>query len=323
MRRTIESFILTLALFLAILSRADASVGEETLRLRSYVKVEEAGAVRLSQLVDVPAGYKFPKSFDPSVLDAVTLGSGPALGEQRIYSSKIIAQAIRSNNELTKLKFVIPNQVKVENRGYELAEDLVKNELLDSWKASCTDCQIEMKRLQLPILPADLKNKPWRIEISNQVPKGNFSQRLFVSAENGQESTFWISGQIAIRKLAPVLNRALQFGQRIEKGDYRWEWRDVTFATDGFPDEKSIEGQKMQLTANSGDILFYRMMAREKAVQRGEVVRVQVGEGQWQVSLEAVTEQDGYVGDTVNLRNRQTNRMISGVVVSRGEVVIK
>ncbi|MEK6555749.1 MAG: flagellar basal body P-ring formation chaperone FlgA, partial [Bdellovibrionota bacterium] len=256
-------------------------------------------------------------------LDKISLGSAPALGEQRIYSSSVIAQALRSTTELASLKFVIPNEVKVDNRGYELNEEVVKSDLLNVWKDQCADCELSIKRIALPVLPADLKDRPWRLETDGRLPKGNFSSKFFVSKASGEEVLFWLSGQLEIKKLVPVLNRALQMGQRIGGEDYRWEWRDVTMATDGFPSEKNIEGQKMRLTANAGDILFFQTIAREKAVARGEVVRVHVGESEWQVSLEAVTEQDGYVGDTVNLRNRSTNRVISGEVIARGEVRIR
>ncbi len=320
MRRTIESFILTTALLLAVLSRANAEIETQApVRIKAYLKIDSSPSVRLSQLVEM-------KQVSMTVydqLDKISLGSAPALGEQRIYSSSVIAQALRSTTELASLKFVIPNEVKVENRGYELNEEVVKSDLLNVWKDQCADCELSIKRIALPVLPADLKDRPWRLETDGRLPKGNFSSKFFVSKASGEEVLFWLSGQLEIKKLVPVLNRALQMGQRIGGEDYRWEWRDVTMATDGFPSEKNIEGQKMRLTANAGDILFFQTIAREKAVARGEVVRVHVGESEWQVSLEAVTEQDGYVGDTVNLRNRSTNRVISGEVIARGEVRIR
>ncbi len=320
MKRTIESFILTLALLLAILSRANAEIETQTaVRVKSYLKIDSTESIRLSQLIEM-------KSVNLTVydqLDKISLGSAPALGEQRIYSSKMIAQALRSTPELARHKFIIPNEVKVENRGYELNEEAVETDLLNSFKEQCTDCDLSLKRIALPILPVELKNKPWRVEADSRLPKGQFTNKLFVKKDSGEEVLFWVSGQLEIKKLVPVLNRSLHMGQRISSEDFRWEWRDVTLATDGFPQEKSIEGQKMRLTANAGDILFFQMMAREKAVARGEVVRAHVGAGEWQVSLEAVTEQDGYVGDTVNLRNRSTNKMISGEVIARGEVQIR
>jgi flagella basal body P-ring formation protein FlgA len=74
---------------------------------------------------------------------------------------------------------------------------------------------------------------------------------------------------------------------------------------------------------NAGDIVWRGSLVREKAIQRGELVRVVSGEGNWSVSVQAKTEQDGFLGDTVNLRNVQTNKLISGRVIGRGEVEVQ
>ena len=320
MRVAIESFILTLALILSVLSQAKADISTlEPIRVKPYLKIDSTDQVRLSQLIDM----KKVSLALYDQLDQIHLGSAPAVGEQRIYSSKVIAMALRGSSEAQKNKFVIPNEVKVENRGYELSEESIRQDLLADWKGLCADCELSIKRLSLPLLPTELKNKPWALEGDGRLPKGHFTQKILVKKENGSDAIFWLSGQLEIKKLVPVLNRSMQMGHRISKEDYRWEWRDVTFATDGVPNDKMIEGQKMRLSVNANEILFHQMIDREKAVQRGEVVRAYVGEGEWQVTLEAVTEQDGYVGDTVNLRNRQSNRLISGEVVARGEVKIR
>jgi flagella basal body P-ring formation protein FlgA len=253
----------------------------------------------------------------------VVLGSAPALGEQRVFTSKAIAQVVRTVPELKQMNLVIPNQVVVENRGYELSEEAVSNDLTARFKSMCADCEVTLRSLQLPILPPELKNRPWAIESDTRLPKGNFTNKLLVTKADGQKGIFWLTGQVVIRKLVPVAARSLTFGQRIDEDDFRWEWRDVTLATDGIPEEKGLMGQKMRLPIAAGEIIFSGQIEREKAVHRGEVVQVSTGETQWQVTLDAVTEQDGYVGDTVNVRNRQTNKVLSAQVVGRGQVAIQ
>ncbi|MEK6555902.1 MAG: hypothetical protein AABZ31_11710, partial [Bdellovibrionota bacterium] len=83
MRRTIESFILTTALLLAVLSRANAEIETQApVRIKAYLKIDSSPSGRLSQLVEM-------KQVSMTVydqLDKISLGSAPALGAQRLYS---------------------------------------------------------------------------------------------------------------------------------------------------------------------------------------------------------------------------------------------
>lgn len=330
MKLFLESLILTCALLMGALSHVHAEAtaaasatsiakAKAPIRLKSYFKIETGEKMTLAQLVErndvSPAAYKR--------MENVTLGSAPEVGEQRIFSSKVLAEAMRADSELAKIDAIIPNKVTVENRGFILNEDAVKEELLEKWKTACVECELSIKRLGLPMLPKELENKAWAIEADSQVPKGHFTVKLFVKRDNGSEALYWINGKVEVRKLVPVLTRSLLSGQRLANEDFRWEWRDITMAQDGFPNENSIVGQKLRLSTQAGQILYFQNLAREKAIHRGEVVRAIVGEGTWQVSLEAVTESDGYIGDMINLKNRQSNKLLSGEVIGRGEVKIR
>jgi flagella basal body P-ring formation protein FlgA len=52
-------------------------------------------------------------------------------------------------------------------------------------------------------------------------------------------------------------------------------------------------------------------------------VKVITGDKDWNISMSAKTEQDGFIGDTVSVRNLQTNKLISGRVIGRGEVEVQ
>jgi flagella basal body P-ring formation protein FlgA len=112
-------------------------------------------------------------------------------------------------------------------------------------------------------------------------------------------------------------------GTRVSEEDFKFEWRDVTFATDTSPTAKEIIGQAAKFTMNANDIIWRGSLMREKAVQRGEIVKVQTGEPGWEISIQARAEQDGFAGDTISLRNLQTNKVISGRVTGSGEVQVR
>ncbi len=305
---------------IAIVFAVRAIAGEHVeIKVLPYVRIVKSEKISLLDVVN-RQGLSAEIEAD---LAGISLGDAPKLGEQRVFTSRAVAESTRQNNSRGQWTLQIPRQVVVENRGYELSEETIKQELNSRWKTLCTDCQIEIKNLQVPLVSNEYKNTAWFIENEEKVPRGHFAQKLIFSKADGRPVIYWVNGQVEIRKKVPVLNRSIAASTRLNEGDFSLEWRDTTYATDTAADAKEIVGQQTKYMMNSGDIVWRAALVREKAVQRGEIVRVLTGEGNWQISTQAKTEQDGFVGDTVNLRNVQTNKMISGRVVGRGEVEVQ
>lgn len=296
-----------------------AHASEGALKVRSYNRVFQTQKISLLDLVDQnEISLKTKKK-----LSQIFLGDAPKIGEQRIYSGRVIATAIRKNLGKKNWILKIPHQVIVENRGYQIDHETVENELLARWASLCQDCQIRIKSLQLPALPAWVSESRWEIENDNRLPRGAFSQKLIITPAEGRNQIFWINGNAEIRKKVPVLTRSTPMGTRLTEDDFQFEWRDVTYATDTAPQGVEIIGHQAKFTMNANDILWRGSLVREKAVQRGEIVSVLIGDENWKISMQARTEQDGFVGDTINLRNLQTNRVITGRIVGQGEVEIR
>jgi flagella basal body P-ring formation protein FlgA len=256
-------------------------------------------------------------------LRTISLGDAPKLGEQRIFTNRAVAEAVRNNQLASSLGFQIPHKVVVENRGYEVSDETIRQELTARWKSLCTDCEIVIKNLQLPVISPDFANTPWFIENDEKIPHGYFAQKLIFARTDGRPAIYWVNGQLELRRKVPVLSHSVPGGVRLNSDDYQFEWKDVTYATDTAPDAAQIVGQQTRTMMNAGEIVWRGSLVREKAVLHGEIVRVVVGAGSWQISMQAKTEQDGFIGDTVNMRNLQTNKIISGRVTGRGEVEVE
>src|SRR5690606_3221958 len=102
----------------------------------------------------------------------------------------------------------IPHRVIVENSGYELSESYVRARLLKTWKKSCKDCKLILSYLSLPILPEDLKEKPWELIIPSQLPRGTFSVRLEVKGQERRPEIYWVNGKLEVHRKVPVATRA-------------------------------------------------------------------------------------------------------------------
>ncbi|OFZ15433.1 MAG: flagella basal body P-ring formation protein FlgA [Bdellovibrionales bacterium RBG_16_40_8] len=303
--------------FLTFVFITEASA--EVLKVRPYNRIFNLQKITLADVVDVDGLTKDAKV----KISNIDLGDAPRLGEQRIYTDKAISEAIRQTLNKKKWTIKIPRKVIVDNRGFELDRKSVENELVSYWSTICAECQINLKSLQLPALPPTAVNRPWRLEKDSRLPRGHFSAKLFITLVDDREQIYWANGQVEVKKKVPILTRSTPMNTRLTADDFKMQWRDVTAATDTTPAPKEIDGQQVRYTMNANDILWQSSLVREKAVRRGEMVKIFVGEDNWQISMQARIEQDGFIGDTVNVRNLQTNRILSGRVVGAGEVQIK
>jgi len=289
------------------------------LRIRPYNRITDILQISLLDVVD-------RDGLAPEVekkLALVSLGDAPRLGEQRVYSNKVVAEALRKSVVNKTWSIQIPREIVVDNRGYQVDKAAVQAELLSKWQMLCGECQIKFKNIQLPAINKKLEKTPWTIDISQNLPRGHFTQKIIFSDAAGNSPIYWVSGQIEIRKKVPVLMRSVAMNTRLSEVDFKFDWRDVTYATDTAPNAEEIIGQAARFTMNASDIIWRGSLLKEKAVQRGQIVRVMLGDDEWQVSMQARAEQDAYAGDTISLRNLQTNKLISGRVTSSGEVEVK
>lgn len=287
-------------------------------KVKSYVRVTKSEPITLAHIVD----WDNDSSSAKTRLSKVVLGDGPKLGEQRVFTSGAVAKLVRQNlPELNGVK--IPNRITVENRGYELTKEEVKTKLARRWERLCKECRFVFRSVSLPILPSAALGKRWRLEDQGRLPRGSFSRRLEVFQDHGAPVVYWISGRVEIHKKVPVSKKAIEIGHRFRAEDIAEKMRDVTFATDGLPTAKEIEGQQAKRAMRANEVIWASFIQREKALTRGDLVKVVTGSENWELSLRAIAEQDGYIGDYVKVRNIKSRQLMNGRVTAKGEVEIQ
>lgn len=303
-----------ITLFLSFVFYATASAS--TIVIKSKAKVVGEKHISLYSLVKT----KTLSAVMKSKLKKVILSDAPQKGERRIFTSRAISQALRSKIKDKSIKFVIPKHVIVENPVYTITQEAVKTKILETWKSMCAECEFTFTDFKLPKVSQHLKSNSWQIQSSGNVPMGSFSELLKIK-NNSETINYWVTGHVKISKKVPVLKRTLFIGQSIQPEDIQYEVRDITFLKNRtVPKKDQIFGKRLRTGLRSNEIVWMDSLAREKALNRGDIVQVSQDEEEWSVSLNAIAQQDGFVGDIVKLLNPNTNKMISGKVIGKNKV---
>lgn len=307
---------------LAILAATLVARAESAIVVRPHTHLSQTKAVHLQSVAEF-------FEIDPAVaraLGEVKLADGPREGERLEFSGAEISSILRAQKAWAKLDpkpaITIPSQVIVENIGDQVTEAQVRMELIRSWQVLCS-CRVQIDSMMMPKIGAWAPGMRWRLKLRSDLVRGSFTVPLEITAAGGELKTFWVKGQVAHFKLSPVATRQLNFGERVQPEDFQMAERDITFARDAVPAETDVVGRKIRQSIPANEILYAGFLEREKALKRGDLVRMTIIESGWEVVMMGVAEQDASIGDMVKIRNSKSNQVVVATVTGRGEVKIQ
>lgn len=292
----------------------------EVIELKDSVQVEPKVQLTLFDLVDEKS--KSQALEIKKQLQQALLVQAPKIGERIELSFKTVVEHLKlvlSTEQRSQYKFSIPRKIEVSVESPELTEKFVINKLSKEWSQLCHPCEVRVSDIRLPLG----RFSRWEIKTPTQLPKGSFNIPMTSISSEGQESRYWIQGKVDVLKEVPVAERALYVGERVQESDFKYKKQVVTFANDGVPSKELIVGLQVKVPVSANSVIWSRNLAREKAVKRGDQVRVFSSSGLWEMSVSAVAEKDAEVGDLLTLRNPTTKKNLTGLVVGKGEVRVR
>ncbi len=259
----------------------------------------------------------------------IKLSDAPAAGESRVFSKEVIADSIeadllnveRETGEHFSIK--IPSRVTVTKRKPSLGAADLKQQLLTQFKILCGDCQFEISNLSAPIAAKLPAGTLWSVKTKTELPKGSFSYPIEVSTNDVVVQTYWVSGQLSIRRSVPVAVHEIAIGERIQPEDLVMQMKDITFSSDAPIALTELASGVVSRQIAAGQIVFRSNLRRELAIKSGDVVKVMTGNDQWEISLDGIAQTSGYVGDQVKVKIPKTQKLVSGLLREKGVVEVQ
>jgi flagella basal body P-ring formation protein FlgA len=258
-------------------------------------------------------------------LDAIVIGDTPKEGEVRSFSSYAISEIIRYNlrNDLPLIALKIPSEVRVSRKGTKLTPAEVKTRMVSWVQSTCEPCEVQISSLRVQEAGKLDSSNTWAISNTQIIPRGNFNISLDLFKDNNFSKKIFVQGNLRILKEVPVVKRSIQYGQRIEKEDISFEKQDITFSRETIPTAEEILGSEVAGNIPSNQIIWKSSLKRKMAVTRGNPVQVTIQNQEWRIHLTGISQDNGYVGDTVKILNPSTKKLIVGVIKDDGMVEVR
>lgn len=98
---------------------------------------------------------------------------------------------------------------------------------------------------------------------------------------------------------------------------------DVTFAKDGSLRMEDIQGQMAARSLPVGSTVWASDLKREPAAKKGQIVKALLGDDSFEISVNMMAEDSGFVGDLIKVKNLETQKVLSGLVTEKGVVKLQ
>jgi flagellar basal body P-ring formation protein FlgA len=213
--------------------------------------------------------------------------------------------------------FLFPNEIKIlrsrQNVSRMELERKIKNQLL----SKCTNCEYQIQINSVPPnLPSD-----WSVDLNVDLNKT--AVMIPVYSVSQSERKGWITAEIKKHAQTAVLNRSVKIGEVITEDMITVEKRLIQNQMDAVLDSKNIIGMQANRFLSAGQILSFRDLKKETIMKKGQIVKAIFGKGRFDISISAIVEEAGAVGDVIKVKNMDSLKMFAATIVDRGLVKIE
>lgn len=172
-------------------------------------------------------------------------------------------------------------------------------------------------------LPADHVPEYKIINFNYDENARRFKGTLIAKAQNEAISQP-ITGRIMVQKKVPVLTAPLKVGDIIGHRDLELVWKNENkISKDSLISLHDIVGLEVRQGMTTGNMVRLRDVSSPRLVQRGTLVTMKIQTPAMLITAQGRALQDGTKGDSVRVKNLQSNRIIEGIVGADGAVQIQ
>jgi len=309
------------------LASPPSSFHQDQIHLKDVVTSCQGETPRLIDLVQKPESLaSFDQKFVGSLKDFEIKTDTLVLTNTDVSRMFRLAFNQAGMADFKSLRLSIPNQVEIKCRQTKgsFTDTGVAQQIKKNLMVHCPSCEFEITGLRLPSLSEfELRSiLTWNLRMRPELPRGSTSIPVEIRWPDRLQ-TKWIQTEIRSFRDVPVSVRALQVGERVSSDMVRFERREVTYINDSFMGRNDLDQSVMARTVSENQVLTRGMIRREATVRFGESLKALLAREGLEVSVEAVAQQEGFVGDTIRVRLPRTQKVMSARIVEKGLVEVQ
>jgi len=281
-------------------------------------EVSNTAVISVFQVAEIKdlSGIAFSEIAKMPLVDKIEDQESVTLSGEEV--SKKLRTLVKNSDVLKKLNpaFHIPSEIRLRIRkdGYS-KEDLEKS-IKNFVGARCGACTLQVRLNALPKANLATASIDWDQEIK-------FGSFMLAVRESDQYANKWITGTLKVQKKVPVARKLIRFGERIQSEDIEIQDTDISFLKEEAPEVAQVVGMRTNRTLTPRMPVLLSDLKREPATTRGQVVKALIGDNDFEVSINASAEENGFIGDVIKIKNPETQKTMSATVIDKGVVKVQ
>lgn len=209
-----------------------------------------------------------------------------------------------------------------EGQSLDAVRDAVRSFLLDQSRSQAGDWDVRVHRLD-PRLRLHACESP----LQAFAPHGrlNMKGRTTVGVRCNDAKPWKLYVPVSIEHFIEVVVavRPMTPGQRVVAADIGLARKNTAQLHYGYyRNGDAVVGQAVRQTLGPGDVLRPGSLAEPTLVRRGQELILVADTGNVQVSMSAVSLENGAKGERIRVRNRNSSRIVEGVVLDSHRVSV-
>lgn len=173
------------------------------------------------------------------------------------------------------------------------------------------------KRLRLPLCERPLEAfSPHHMKIVGNTTIG-------VRCNGDKSWSIYVPVLIHIYQKVAVADRSLPRKRILTQADLRFERMDISRYSGAYiTDPKQLIGKQLTRPVQIGQPFIMHMLKAPISVRRGDKVQLLTKSKSFQISVQGEALMDGAIGDTIQVRNIRSKRIIQGRLLGNGTVFV-
>ena len=232
-------------------------------------------------------------------------------------SARITKDDLIKKLRMVNSYFMFPSEVKLLRSKQYISRMEVERKIKNHLLANCKKCEFRISINSVPkIVTSD-----WEMDLNIDLNKKTIMVPVYSVSQPDKKG--WITAEVKKYANVAFLNRDLKFGEPITEAMITSDIRYVPAGSDVVLTKEALIGMQATKYIPAGELINYRDLKRETVLKKGQIVKAVFGKEAFEVSISALAEESGAIGDVIKFRNIDSQKMFSAKIEDKGVVRIE
>ena len=213
--------------------------------------------------------------------------------------------------------FMFPSEVKLLRSTQFISRMEVERKIKNQLLSNCIKCDFKISINSVP----KAVTPDWEMDLNIDLNKKTIMVPVYSTSEPDKKG--WITAEVKKYATVAILNRDLKVGDSISESMIEFDMRYISPGSDPVLTRAAMLGMQTTKFISAGQVISFRDLKRETILKKGQIVKAVFGKDDFEVSISALAEESGSLGDVLKFKNIDSQKMFSAKVEDKGLVRIE